>query len=224
MTSDVSVKDLFSESFRARHRSQWATLNTVYGKLRRRIFPLPHPKLEGGKVYLHLGAGRINHSSFVNIDALPAPHIHYLRPIDDLSMFKDSSVDLIYACHCLEHFSHLKILEVLAEWHRVLDHGGILRLSVPDFDLLLEIYRETGDDLDSILEVLMGAQDYKYNFHMTAFNKKSLAALLTSTGFRQTQEWHPGSSDLTTLNDYSDYKLQINGKSYPISLNLEAVK
>ena len=186
--------------------------------------PLAHPKNNNGRVYLHLGSGGVNHPSFINIDAIPASHIHYVRPIDNLSLFSDASVDLIYACHCLEHFSHLKISSVLSEWYRVLKFGGLLRLSVPDFDFLLEIYKESGNDLDSILGVLMGGQDYKYNFHMTAFNRRSLANLLTATGFRQTQEWHPGSGELTTFQDFSDYKLQINGKSYPISLNLEAVK
>lgn len=224
----VTLKKLLPESFRAQHRASWASIRlpvrTIYGKLSRYIFPLPHPGIESGRVYLHLGSGAVNHPSFINVDALPAPHIHYLRPIDNLSLFRDASVDLIYACHCLEHFSHLQVSRVLSEWYRVLKNGGLLRLSVPDFDLLLEIYNETGGDIDSILGVLMGGQDYKYNFHMTAFNRRSLAALLTKTGFGQPQEWRPGSSELTTFQDFSDYKLQINGKSYPISLNLEAVK
>jgi predicted SAM-dependent methyltransferase len=224
----TNLKKLFPEPFRTRHRSSWASLSlpvrTTLGKLRRWIFPIPHPRLADGKVYLHLGSGGIDHPSFINVDALPAPHIHYVRPIDDLSFLANSSVDLIYACHCLEHFSHLQIEQVLAEWRRVLKSGGVLRLSVPDFDLLLNIYKESGNDLNSIVEVLMGKQDYKYNFHLTAFTKQSLSDLLFKVGFDQTLEWRPGSSELTSLPDFSNYKLQVSGRAFPIRLNLEAIK
>jgi len=224
----LSIRKLLPETFRARHRSTWASISlsvrVTYGKLKRRIFPVARPQVADGSVYLHLGSGAINHPSFINVDAVPAPHIHHLRQIDDLSLFGNNTADLIYACHCLEHFSHSRIGAVLSEWHRVLKPGGVLRLSVPDFDLLLEIYRETGNDLNSILEVLMGKQDYKYNFHMTAFTRQSLSDLLLKSDYTEVREWHPGSSELTSLPDFSNYKLDVNGRKFPISLNLEAVK
>lgn len=219
---------LVPASFRSSHRDRWRQITlpirTSSAKIRRVLWRPAFPRNEGEKLYLHLGCGMVEHKRFVNVDALPARHIHFIRPIDDLSPFKSDSVDLIYASHCLEHFSHLKIPSVLAEWFRVLKKNGILRLSVPDFDLLLRIYCDSGRQLDSILSVLMGAQDYKYNFHMTAFNKSNLEKLLLETGFRSTQAWQPGSTELTTFKDFSCYELQSNGNSYPISLNLEGVK
>ncbi len=200
------------------------TLKTLYGKLKRQVLRPALPKLEDGKLYLHLGCGSVNHEKFVNIDGLPAPHIHYIRAIDDLSPFTANSVDLIYGSHCLEHFSHREVPVVLAEWFRVLKTDGILRLSVPDFDALCKIYQESGNEMDSILEVLMGKQNYKYNFHMTAFNKSSLTRLLKNAGFREVQEWQPGSCELTTFQDFSNHKIPANQNYYPISLNLEAIK
>ncbi|MEW5856157.1 MAG: methyltransferase domain-containing protein [Cyanobacteriota bacterium] len=200
------------------------SIKSVYGKLSRQFIRPSFPKLEDGKLYLHLGCGGVNHEKFVNIDALPAPHIHYIRGLDNLSPFKDNSVDLIYGSHCLEHFSHLKVPNVLGEWYRVLKTDGILRLSVPNFDALCEIYKESGNDLDSILEVLMGRQDYKYNFHMTAFTQSSLTRLFKNVGFREVREWQPGSCELTTFRDFSNHKIPANQKYYPISLNLEAIK
>lgn len=215
-------------SFRDRHRDLWNSikleLTTVYGKIVRQIHRPPFPQLENKKVNLHLGCGSISHPKFINIDGLLAPHVHYVRAIDNLAPFRDNSVDLVYACHCLEHFSYRQISKVLAEWFRVLKQDGILRISVPDFDLLLNIYRENNNDINTIISPLMGGQDYKFNFHMTVFNKSNLENFLKSTGFRQIREWQPGSSDLTTFNDYSSFKLQVNGKDYPVSLNLEAVK
>ena len=222
------MQELIFKNLPVHYRTQLSvthlTVKTLYEKLKRQVLRPSLPNLEDGKLYLHLGCGSVNHDKFVNIDGLPAPHIHYIRAIDDLSPFKANSVDLIYGSHCLEHFSHRKVSVVLAEWFRVLKTDGILRLSVPDFDALCKIYQESGNELDSILEVLMGRQDYKYNFHMTAFNKSSLTRLLKNAGFREIREWQPGSSELTTFPDFSNHKIPAKQNYYPISLNLEAIK
>jgi len=199
-------------------------LAIVIGKLIRLFYKPEFPKNIDGSVNLHLGCGNINHPGFINIDAIPAPHIHYVRGIDDLSPFADNSVDLIYACHCLEHFSHLKIVEVLSEWRRVLKPSGILRLSVPDFDLLVKIYQTQPGDISPIIKSLMGGQDYKYNFHYSVFNSTYLTAQLIEAGFKDVRRWEPGASDLSTFSDWSNEGIKVNGVTCPVSLNLEAVK
>jgi predicted SAM-dependent methyltransferase len=214
------LKNLLPHAFCEKYYPQW----WKFLCFARRVIQPSLPKLENDALYLHLGCGLVNHPQFVNIDAMRAPHIHYIREIEDLSLFANNSVDLIYASHCLEHFSHLRISQVLTEWYRTLKPGGILRLSVPDFDLLINIYKENNNDIDTILQPLMGMQLGEYRFHKTVFNKNSLTLLLHSTGFREVREWVPGSSALTSLNDWSGRKLSVNGKEYPVSLNLESVK
>ena len=194
------------------------------GRLSRKLFPHKLPENRNGKVYVHLGCGTTNHPQFVNIDGCPYPHVHYVQRIDRLKRLQDSSVDLIYACHCLEHFEYLKTQIVLEEWHRVLKKGGTLRLSVPDFDKLLIIYTDHGKDLDIIIPQLMGGQDNKYNFHLTAFNRVNLYRFLENVGFSNIREWVPGSDDLTTFNDFSVYRKEVYGKLYEVSLNVEAIK
>jgi predicted SAM-dependent methyltransferase len=219
---------ILPKSFRDHYRPQWRKLSQEFqiicGKIKRQFIRPPFPKLEDGSVNLHLGCGSVYHPKFINIDGLPAPHVHYVRVIDDLSPFGNKSVDLIYACHCLEHFPHGKVPEVLSEWFRVLKDGGVLRLSVPNFDLLLDIYKENGRDINTILGIVMGNQNYKFNFHMTIFNRSSLQDLLKTTGFKHVQEWQPSSCELTTFDDYSNYTASINSRDYPVSLNVEAVK
>lgn len=224
-----SLVKFFPISFRERYLPQVNEVNQelkiIYGKLKRQFIRPSFPSLENKQLNLHLGCGSINHSKFINIDGLPAPHIHYIRAIDDLSIFNDKTVDLIYACHCLEHFSHIKVPQVLLEWFRTLKDGGVLRIAVPNFDLLLNIYKENGNDINTVIHPLMGAQDYKFNFHMTAFNRSSLDSLLKNTGFKVIQEWKPGSCELTTFdNDWSTKQYLVNSKYYPVSLNIEAVK
>jgi predicted SAM-dependent methyltransferase len=223
-----SLNPIHSQSFLTRYRPKLQQANhevkAIYGKSIRQFFRPPFPKLGNGDINLHLGCGTVNHPKFINIDGLPAPHIHYIRAIDNLAIFKDNSVALIYACHCLEHFPHATVPKVLGEWFRTLKKDGILRLSVPNFDVLLDIYQESGNEINSIILPLMGGQYYKYDFHMTVFNQSSLERLLREVGFSKVREWQPGSSELTTFEDWSNCKVYTKGKYCLISLNLEAVK
>lgn len=206
--------------------AQWLNVQRkiVLIKLRCWFIGVTLPERANGRIYLHLGCGAINHEQFINIDGYPHPHVHYVQSIDRLTQFGDDTVDLIYASHCLEHFSYTKTKSVLNEWYRVLKKGAVLRLSVPDFDKLVEIYRIHDCDPDVILPQLMGGQNNKYNFHLTALNVRNLSKLLTETGFSIIQEWHPGTGALTTFSDFSIYKKEIAGKLYEISLNIEAIK
>lgn len=228
MTILKSLKDIIPKSFitylfRLYNTVKQKILTTV-GKLINPFKPEPIIQNINSSIYLHLGCGEYNLPGYINIDALSYPHIHYVRPIDDLSIFETNSVDLIYASHCLEHFSYSQVSQVLSEWYRVLKVGGILRLSVPDFDLLLKIYTENGNDLENIIMPLMGEQDYQYNYHMTVFNYRYLEKFLLKAGFQSVQKWEPYTSKETSLSDWSSRKIKINQKEYYVSLNIEAVK
>jgi predicted SAM-dependent methyltransferase len=198
------------------------SLSIASGKLAKTLFPPPLP--DAPELYLHLGCGGINHPRFVNVDGYPYPHVHSVRPIDDLAPFADDTAALVYACHCLEHFPMAEIPRILAEWRRVLRPGGVLRLSVPDFDRVLAIYAEHDRDLAAISRVLLGGQDGRFNFHHALFTTRSLTQLFEAAGFREVRAWTPGSSELTTFDDWSAREVPIDGQMHAISLNLEAVK
>jgi predicted SAM-dependent methyltransferase len=183
------------------------------------------PKLPDGALRLHLGCGKINHPGFVNIDAIPRRHVHYVQAVDRLGRFRDGSVELVYACHVLEHFSHLQVPQVLREWARVLKPGGKLCLSVPDFERLLDIYHDSGNDVDSIINALMGGQEYAYNYHRVIFTHAYLSKLLLAAGFSRVYAWAPDDGGLGhDINDWSRRPLMVMGRPYPVSLNLEAEK
>lgn len=230
----AALKNILRPYWRALNR-YWLALNQFADwlqrqsrisrvKLKRVFVAVPVPVEAEGKLNLHLGCGKIDHKKFINIDGYPFPHVDYVQSIGKLPQFGEGSVDLIYASHCLEHFSYLQTPAVLGEWCRVLKKGAVLRLSVPDFDRLVEIYLLHNRDPDVILHQLMGGQNNQYNFHLTALNKVNLSRFLFAAGFSDVREWQPGSDDLTTFNDFSVYKKEIAGKYYEISLNIEAVK
>jgi predicted SAM-dependent methyltransferase len=173
---------------------------------------------------VHLGCGLVDVPGWINIDIRPAPHIHFRSGVEHLPMLADASVDRIYCSHCLEHISHLRTKDVLTEWRRVLKPGGVLQLSVPDFDLLLHAYVELGNDMEGILCPLMGAQTYAANFHQTMFNERYLTSLLQQAGFDRVRRWQPDETHRLHFKDFSWAECELKGRCFPVSLNLEAVR
>lgn len=182
------------------------------------------PKNPDGKVLIHLGCGDINAPEFINVDARPAPHIHYVCDVTDLSVFQDNYADLVYACHVLEHIHRNALKKTLWEWMRILKPGGILRISVPDFDKIVHIYESSAREINSILGPLMGGQDYEYNVHCSVFNHRYLADKLREVGFEEVRQWDPDHVPNHNFRDYANTDIVWNDKVFPISLNLEAVK
>jgi len=193
-------------------------LRYVKWRIRRPLYPL------GADIRLHLGCGDIDYPDFVNIDARPGKHVHHVQRIDELHSFSESSVTLVYASHCLEHIPHRRVAHVLEEWRRVLKPGGIIRISVPDFDLLVDVYAENGRNVEFIQMPLMGGQDYPFNFHYTCFNRAEIVRLFLNAGFKSPRPWTHGTDKFTSVPDWSGEKINIKGKDYPVSLNFEAFK
>ena len=182
------------------------------------------PKNHDGKILIHLGCGDVNSPEFINVDARSAPHVHYVRDVRDLSVFPDNYADLVYACHILEHIRRAAMKKTLWEWRRIIKPGGILRLSVPDFDALLDIYDACGHDIDSITAPLMGGQENAWNIHYSVFNSKYLGDFLTEAGFRRVREWDPQKVDHHDFDDWASKLIERAGKNYRVSLNVEAIK
>lgn len=174
---------------------------------------------------LHLGCGKVYIHGFIHIDLVDFKHIDYKRSIDDLSIFENDSVDLVYACHVLEHFKRNDMDRVLSEWFRVLKPGGILRVSVPGFEEIIAVYQKY-KDFKLVLGPLMGGQTYLYNFHNMLFDFNFLEELLRNVGFNMIEKYDWRKTEHAHIDDYSQaYIPHMNKENgLPISLNVEAIK
>ncbi|WP_296509640.1 methyltransferase domain-containing protein [Rhodoferax sp.] len=174
---------------------------------------------------LHLGCGKRFIKGFVHIDAVDFPHVDHVAAIDNLSFLPDNSVELIYNCHVLEHFKRRDVRQVLAEWMRVLKPGGVLRISVPDFEALCSVYQKE-KKLDLVVGALFGRQDYLYNIHYNVFDYASLSRDLLATGFVNVRKYDWRTTEHADVDDYSQAYIPHMDKENGllISLNVECTK
>jgi predicted SAM-dependent methyltransferase len=139
---------------------------------------LPVKYDSAGRALLNLACGTRTDASWNNLDFSPyaslrrRPHIvKALREIGFLSAeryqrlqaidpaiirwnlargipFADSTFDVVYHSHFLEHLEREAAVKLLGECYRVLKPGGILRIVVPDLETLALLYRDALEALD----------------------------------------------------------------------------
>mgnify|MGYP003645790479 CR=1 FL=1 len=173
---------------------------------------------------LHLGCGKRDFGSeWVHIDQSNFPHVVH-QDVTNLP-FEDNSCDLIYASHLLEYFDREEVVYVLKEWCRVLGEGGILRLAVPDFESMCNLYR-TGYSLDRFLGPLYGKMGDPPIYHKTSYDFKSLKSLLQEAGFKKVIRYDWRDTDHSNFDDHSQAYIphMDKDKGTLISLNIEASK
>ncbi len=83
-------------------------------------------------VKLHLGCGPIYLPGWLNTEILPVWKYDAWLDLRHGLPLADGSVQAIYANQVLEHFTLENGAAILAECHRVLQPGGVLRVIVPD--------------------------------------------------------------------------------------------
>jgi len=67
--------------------------------------------------------------------------------------FPDAAFDAVYSSHFLEHLPRPAAMPMLAEVRRVLVPGGVVRIVVPDLELVVARYAQATRELDSAAHV-----------------------------------------------------------------------
>jgi predicted SAM-dependent methyltransferase len=130
---------------------------------------------------------------------------------------KKNSIDLIYSSHVLEHLDSNETDKFLSNCKEILRNEGILRLVVPDFDILVNNYLSdkdvntfikrsclVGDKPKNILKKLQYLIQ-GHGWHHQMFTKKSLEKVLKKNGFRSIEFFEPGSSKIPFNNSINLY-------------------
>ncbi len=178
---------------------------------------------QGAQLFVNLGCGEQSGPEYINVDVVPAPHIHYVHDIKVLDMFASESVDLLYASHVMEHIPRHELPVTIAEWKRVLKPGGTLRVSVPNFDNLLKVYTASGNTIDTILAQLLG-QEPPYNNHYSVWNLDHAKKIFLEQGFSEVRLWDPKTAPHYSMHDRAERTISAGGVTIPVSLNIEAIK
>ena len=131
---------------------------------------------------LHIGCGKKHIPGYTHVDVIDYEHVDFVCDARNLKMIEDGAASEIYACHILEHVERSEVVDVLREWNRVLRPNGVIRIAVPDFEAVVEEYRENRD-LMCFQGLLFGGQTYDYNFHHVAFDFEMLKTFLEDAGF-----------------------------------------
>jgi ubiquinone/menaquinone biosynthesis C-methylase UbiE len=182
-------------------------------------------------VKLHLGCWSRNIPGWVHVDLCDLPHIDHKTSIDKLPMIADGAAELIYSSHSFEYFDRDQAKDVLREWCRVLQPGGTLRLSVPDFDALLSVYQKSGR-LRTIIGPIFGRMEIQTPdgpttlYHRTVYNLADITELLQENGFGEVRryDWRE-----TIHKDYDDHSQAYfphmdKDNGIQVSLNVEATR
>ena len=93
-------------------------------------------------IKLHCGSGGNYKDGWINIDYSPISKKDILHNLSKDIPFPDNSVDFIYTEHFIEHIPYEAALVFMVDAYRVLKPGGVLRISCPDLDFLVEAYNK----------------------------------------------------------------------------------
>ena len=117
---------------------------------------------------------------------------------------------------------------MLREWHRVLAPDGVLRIAVPDFAAVVEMYAHEGlkDGKSGLVGLICGGQRDEFDYHKVIFDEPFMTYLLTKIGYRDVHRWDWRTTEHAHIDDFSQSYLphmdKQNGRL--MSLNLEALK
>ena len=153
---------------------------------------------------LHVGCGPHYIPGMFNIDLRPEVKTDYCGDMFDLcfpshpACIHRESASMIWSCHMLEHLSYpagvCAALRVFNDWLKV---GGLLRLAVPDLELVSGYYTHNDPTLMTMYGDTIDAELYKHHSraerfmffmrgweHSIVFDFELLRELMIDAGFK----------------------------------------
>jgi predicted SAM-dependent methyltransferase len=182
--------------------------------------------LPSSDLCINLGCGSSALEGWVNVDIARGARIDVVWDLRRALPFPDESCTAIFSEHVIEHVSQEDAEKLLKECHRILQTGGVLRLSTPDAGRYLRSYAgdreflrhpsfpqavETPIDRINIM-MREGGQ------HLWVYDSDSLLRLLRRVGFTSATEQQFGVSQHPRMQN-----IDLESRAFE-SLYVEAVK
>jgi predicted SAM-dependent methyltransferase len=177
---------------------------------------------------LHLGCGTVRLDGWVNIDLPSRAREPEVQP--DLTFdvrrrlpFPDGAARLIYHEHLMEHLTLEEGRRCLADWLRVLEPGGVLRIATPDLEYLVDRYRGDWRDQAWLAQpeyAFIGTRAEMINVafrwwdHRYLYDGEELERRMREAGFSSVRRCafrESGIPELAALETREDSKLIVEG-------------
>ncbi|MBU0606275.1 MAG: methyltransferase domain-containing protein [Armatimonadetes bacterium] len=190
-------------------------LGHLLGRLRN-LWRLPALRRRHAGGRLNLGCGPDRRAGFLNADLglVGDLHMDVTRPFP----LADGTFGLVFSEHLLEHLDEAGAAYCLRECHRVLQPGGVLRLSTPDLARVVSCYLDPeGEGLErrratavaspwkyapgAVATPAQALNDAFYLWdHRHLYDQAELTRVLREAGFDRITVYAPGegSGELTT--------------------------
>jgi predicted SAM-dependent methyltransferase len=189
---------------------------------------------------LHIGCGGNILSDWLNSDFFPDSNAILHLNATDTFPFSHNTFDYVFSEHMIEHISYSNALSMLSECHRVLKNIGKIRISTPDLQFLIDLYRDDKSELQrqyikwATDERIKSAPYYDDTFvinsfvrdwgHLFIYDEKTLRSSLEKAGFTQIVRCDLSESKDGALRNLENEKRMPKGFLKLESLTLEGTK
>ena len=156
---------------------------------------------------VNLGCGYRPLKDWINVDHARGPEVQVVWDLRRGLPFQDESCSAIFSEHLIEHVPRDDAERLLAECHRVLANGGVLRLSTPDAGRYLRSYagdqsflrdpafgEPDGTPMDRVNQMMR-----EQGQHLWVYDIESLTRALKAAGFSRVVEQSFGQSLLPKM-------------------------
>ncbi len=146
----------------------------------------------GAKIDVCGGRNPVAPGEFLNCDIVPLPKVDLVFDVTKKFPFENGVIAEVFSAATLEHLRKPHVDHVLKEFYRVLQPGGIVRVSTPDVEAIARALLEGKEDLQVINQYLFGK--YKsdntedYDLHRWMYPAKDMMNELAGLGFTEIQQ------------------------------------
>jgi len=152
---------------------------------------------------LHIGCGPQALAGWTNVDIEFFPGVDVVRDVRDGLPF--TGARYVYAEHFIEHLTYDEALRFLKECRAALRDDGVLRVSTPNLDWVLETHYRGPERVGICFAINKAFRGWGHQF---LYNEETLVATLQAAGFAEVKFFAYGKSDdpvLTGIERHETY-------------------